>query len=364
MNILNLLKREFLFFIFLFLLFILSINNPKEIFNFYNYINWSTIRALFILLILTTAIKLSNFFDLFAIKFLNYFKTEKSLAIFFIIFSAILSMFLTNDITLFIIVPITLSIATIINNDVTKLVIFEAMATNVGSLLTPIGNPQNLYLFREWDISFLSFIQTMLPIFIIKFLILLFFVFINFSSNPIKISNIQIKKIDKNLFIHSIIFFILFIITLDIDMVRFLIPIITIWFFILKKEIFYSVDWFLLTTFILMFIDFNMIAKIDFIIHYINSFNLNFFNVMNLTILSSQIMSNVPATIFISKFSTNFEAIAFGANIAGSSLILASLANIIAIRMLNNSKHYLTFHKYSIPYFLTSYSIILIYMIF
>jgi Na+/H+ antiporter NhaD/arsenite permease-like protein len=66
-------------------------------------------------------------------------------------------------------------------------------------------------------------------------------------------------------------------------------------------------------------------------------------------------MSNVPATIFISQFSDNYQAIAYGVNLAGSGLIISSLANIIAVRFLNNSKGYIIYHKYGIPYFIISY---------
>jgi len=105
----KLIKKEFLFFGCLLLLFLLTLNNPKEIYNFYSYISWPTIRALFILLLLITAMQISNFFDFLAIKFLHVFKTEKSLAMFFVITTSLLAMFLTNDITLFIIESLNIS---------------------------------------------------------------------------------------------------------------------------------------------------------------------------------------------------------------------------------------------------------------
>ena len=247
----------------------------------------------------------------------------------------------------------------VIKNDLTKIVIFEAIAANVGSLLTPIGNPQNLYLFREWNIGFLEFINIMFPIFIIKFAILLLFIIFIFPSKEIEINTITTKKINIPLFIISLLFFIIFIIALNFNFIRYLIPIIFITFLIIKREIFLKMDWFLIITFILMFIDFNIIADISIIKNFINSFNLDFLNVMNISVILSQFMSNVPATIFMTKFSNNFEAIAYGANIAGSGFIFASLANIIAMRMLNNNKNYITFHKYSLPYFAISYGFIL-----
>ena len=353
-------KREFLFVIFSILMIGFIINNPDEIKNLYSYISWSTIRALIVLILITTAFKISNVFDDMAINIIKLFKTEKYLALFFITLTAFLSMFLTNDITLFIIVPLTIALN--LKNDISKLVFFEAMSANVGSMLTPIGNPQNLYLFREWNISFFDFIHTMFAIFIIKFIILIIFIFILFPNNKLQIINLKSKKRDYFLFFSSLLLFFTFIVALEINFVRFLIPIIILFYLFANIKVLKQFDYFLIITFMLMFIDFSIMAKIPYIKNIIDSINLDFFNTFNLSILLSEVMSNVPATIFISNFSKDYTAISYGVNIAGSSLVLASLANIIAIRMLKNNRYYLTFHKFSIPYFLISYIAIIFYL--
>jgi len=144
----KLIKKEWLFFIFLTLFFPLFFYLKPSFKEIYNFIDWKTIRALISLLLITTALKLSNFFEYLSTKSIKYFKTERNLSFVFILLSLFLSMFLTNDITLFILVPLTLAFSSQIKNDLTKLVIFEAIAVNVGSELTPFGNPQNIFLFR------------------------------------------------------------------------------------------------------------------------------------------------------------------------------------------------------------------------
>jgi len=355
---LSIIKQEFLFFIFLFLLVCFTIQNPSEIYNFNSYISWETIRALSLLLLLTTAMRLSNIFNSLAEKFIVYFNTEKYLALFFVFSTVFLSMFLTNDITLFIIVPITISISKYIKNDLTTLVIFEAISANVGSLLTPIGNPQNLYIFKEWQISFIEFIDIMLPIFIINFLLL--FTLYVFPSKPLEICELKQPKIEPLLFFSGLIFFIIFIVSLELHLVRYIIPIIIIWFLIIKREIFFKFDYFLILTFILMFIDFNIISNIEVVKNLISSVELTSLNVFNLSVLFSQAMSNIPALIFMSKFSSDYQAIVYGTNVAGNGLVIASLANIIAIRMLNSKQAYINYHKYAIPYFLCSYISVLL----
>lgn len=356
----KLIKKEFLFFIFLFLFLVFITVYPKEINYIYDYIGWSTIRALSVLLLLTTALKLSNIFDYISAKFVTFLHTEKTLALFFVMLSMFLSMFLTNDITLFVVVPITISLKHIIKNDITKLVIFEAIAVNVGSLLTPIGNPQNLFLFREWGVGFYDFLRIMSPVFVISAVLLFLFTLTVFPKKPLEITDIKTPKPDKFLFFTTIVFFIVFIFALEMHFVKILIPAVIMWFLIIKKEVFLKFDYFLIFTFILMFIDFNIISNIDFVKNIISSINLNSLNVFNLSVAASQFMSNVPAAIFVSKFSHDYQAIAYGVNVAGNGFIIASLANIIALRFLNSSKAYVDFHKYSIPYFILSYLLVIV----
>jgi len=357
----KLIKQEWLFFIFsglfLFLLFYIK-PSFKEI---YSFIDWATIRALTSLLLITTALKLSNAFDYFAVKTIKKFKTERSLAVVFILLSMFLSMFLTNDITLFILVPLTIAFSTQMKNDLSKLVIFEAIAVNVGSELTPFGNPQNIFLFKQMHISIIEFIEKMSIIFLPKFLLLVLFMFIFFKNQKLQINIEKTKKTDKVLFISSLILFIIFIIALEYSIVRYaLLIIVSFYLFSNYKNVFLKFDYFLIFTFIVMFIDFGLLSKVGFVKEFINQINMNFYNVLNFSIILSQIISNVPAAIFMSNFSHNYTAIAYGVDIGGNGLLIGSLANIIALRFLNNKKAYLDFHKYSIPFILISYLLIMI----
>ena len=357
----SLIKKEWLFFIFLLLFFILFFIQKPTLMQINSYIDWKTIRSLSALLLIATAFKLSNFFDVFAAKTVTHFKTERALAFAFILLSTFLSMFLTNDITLFVIVPLTLAFSIQIKNDLTKLVIFEAIAVNVGSELTPFGNPQNIFLFRQMDISVIDFIEKMGIIFIPKFILLIIFVLIFFPKKNLQIQTSKTGKKDIFLFISSIVLFIIFILSLEYSLVRYaLLIIVSYYLFTNYKNVFLRFDYFLILTFIIMFIDFGMLSRLDSVKNFMNSIQMNFYNVFNISIILSQIMSNVPAAIFMSNFSNNYLAIAYGTDIAGNGLLIGSLANIIALRFLKNPKAYVDFHKYSVPFFILSYLIILV----
>jgi Na+/H+ antiporter NhaD/arsenite permease-like protein len=352
------LKKEW-FFSISFLLFLFLYFYEKPTFSeLNNSIDWPTIRALFGLLIITTAIKESNFFDYFALKTIQKINNEKNLSIILILFSLFFSMFLTNDITLFIIVPLTLSFSKIIKSDLTKLIIFEAIAVNVGSSLTPFGNPQNLYIFRQMDISIIDFIKMMSLIFSVMFILLIIFTLLSFKNKKINLFLDEKINVKKPLFYISALLFALFFVALELSLVRYALIVIFFFYLFTYKNILTKIDYILLLTFILMFIDFYMIAKLSFIKSFFSSVNFNFINTFNYTIILSQLISNVPATIFISHFSQNYTAIAYGANLAGNGIIISSLANFIALRFINSKDAYIDFHKYSIPFFFLSYLLV------
>jgi Na+/H+ antiporter NhaD/arsenite permease-like protein len=105
-------------------------------------------------MLLTKGIELSGYFDVLGRKMARRFATERQLAMFMVLAAALLSTFLTNDVALFIVVPLTLTLKKWCAIPVNRLIIFEALAVNAGSLLTPIGNPQNILLWGRSGLSF------------------------------------------------------------------------------------------------------------------------------------------------------------------------------------------------------------------
>jgi len=353
-DVIEFIKKEIVLFVFLFLFIILSVLHPYEIASYPSFVDWKTIITLTGLLIITTGLKESNFFVVFSKKLLMRLKTEKSLSLFMILLSALLSTFLTNDITLFIVVPLTISMQNIVKNDISKLVIFEAISVNVGSALTPIGNPQNIFLWHRWGISFITFIVKMLPLVTLLLGTLLIFARFVFPEKELKIlerSN-DIKH-DKVLFTVSIALLIIYVLSIETGYSEVVLPLIFAIFLIFYRRVLLKVDWLLLLLFAIIFVDFHIIASVSIISKSVNTINLHSAgNVFLFSVLTSQLFSNVPASVFVSKFTHNWTAITYGVNVGGNGLATASLANIIALRMMKSKKIWIKFHRYSIPYFL------------
>ncbi|OQX52036.1 MAG: hypothetical protein B5M53_09600 [Candidatus Cloacimonas sp. 4484_209] len=348
-------KKEAFLSISLFLLVILAISYPYKITNYPSFVDWRTIIALTGLLVITTGLKESKYFYAFSRKVLKRLKSERSLSIFLILLSVLLSTFLTNDVTLFAVIPLTVSIQNLVKNDISKLVIFEVIGVNVGSALTPIGNPQNLFLWHKWGVSFMAFIIKMFPLVAILLTTLLICVWIVFPNKKIKFSEeVNGDKTQKKvLFIFSIVMLIVYIISLEVNRAYLILLPVFIFYFLFYRRVLLKTDWLLLLLFIVIFIDFHVISTIPVISEGVNTLNLHSGDkVFLFSTISSQLISNVPASVFVSKFSHNWSAITYGVNVGGNGLAISSLANIIALRMIGSKKIWLTFHKYSIVYFL------------
>ncbi len=355
--ILTFVKKEFLLVILSCLLIIFAVSDPAVIPHYTSFIDWHTLFALAGLLMISSGLKESGYFEAFAMKTLKKFRTERVLAFFLIFLSAFLATFLTNDITLFIVIPITFSIGRFMKNDILRLIIFEALAVNAGSALTPIGNPQNIFLWHKWDISFPAFVIKLFPVVIILMSVLILLALIAFPGREIRIMKNHVNPIKRHtaLFGISLVMLFIFIVAMEMRKTHALLPAIFLVYLFFFKKTLQGVDWLLLLLFAVIFIDFHIISTWPAIAKSINTLNPGRpQEVFLFSVIISQIISNVPAAVFIPKFSHEWFAIVSGVNVGGAGLAVGSLANIIALRLAGNKKIWLKFHAYSIPFLLIS----------
>ena len=231
-----------------------------------------------------------------------------------------LSMLVTNDIALMVIVPLTLSL-NINRKDI--LVILEALAANAGSVLTPIGNPQNLYIYWFYNIHPFTFIKTISP-FSLFFLVLLIISSI-FIVTQKELKKAKIQKLNKKAYIYGIWLVVVILIVFRILPVS--IGIGVIFFSVIFDRKTLYIDYALLFSFFFFFgiadnLKNIMASKISHSTH-----------IFLLSILTSQIISNVPATLLIAKFTSNWQALLWGVNSGGFGSLFGSLANLIAYKL-------------------------------
>ena len=316
-------------------------------------VDWNTIVTLSGLLLITTGIKESGLFYLLACRISQRIGSERLLALFLIFLAAVLSMFLTNDIALFIVVPLTLHLQRIADSDYSRIIIFEAIAVNAGSSLTPVGNPQNIFLWHQWGISFPLFVREMTPLVLVMSAWLLVMTLFCFPSTKIKVSNSHDHAVDRGLFILSALMLAAFIVSTELGYGIYFLPVVFAVLMPIRKGLVLKPDWGLILLFIVIFIDLHLACQLKVLKHLFSTLDLSSPPALFLSgALFSQVISNVPSAILLAHHSSDYKMIAYGVNIGGNGLLIGSFANLIALRLTNKRSSYISFHVYSIPYFL------------
>ena len=350
------LRKDPLLLTFLLILFLLSILLPQELGNYPKFVDWRTIFALAGLLTLTTGMEESAYLLFLTRKVLHRLNSERSLCLSLVTLTFLLSPVLTNDIALFITIPLTLSLRRLLKGRLSKVIVLEAIAANAGSSLTPIGNPQNLFLWHSWGVPFMVFVKEMLPLTMLLFLLLVLFAVMTFKvrGDNLVLRDLESIQPDKKLFAISFVLMVAYISALELRFSHYLLPFIFLVYMFYRKVL-RKVDWSLLLIFVVAFIDFHLLSEINFVQNIV--YTLDPYaptSAFILSIFTSQLVSNVPAAIFTSKFSSDWRAICYGVNVGGNGLVIASFANLIAVRFSKDRKTLLEFHKISLTFFFVS----------
>ena len=292
-------KREIIFSISL-ILAIISCFFVRPSIDYLNYINWDTIILLFVIMLIVEILKNLSVFEILVRKLLVKVKNTRGLVLFLVFTCFFSSIFITNDVSLIIFVPFAiLALRKIERIDLVLFTVsMQTIAANVGCMVLPIGAPHNIVMYTVSKIPFESFSLLLLPYVLVS---AVFLVVLSFFISKEKIALPKLGKVEVN-------------------RDNFL------------KRVFTGVDYYLLLTFIALFILIGNLESISF-------FNMLFSkwiagNEVLWGILASQVISNVPAAILLSGFSTNYEAIIVGINIGGFGTLIASMANLISYKIL------------------------------
>jgi di/tricarboxylate transporter len=285
--------------------------------------------------------------------------TERALALFLVLATALLSTVLTNDVALFVVVPLTVGLhktGKAGSLPLTRLVVFEALAANAGSSLTPIGNPQNLFLWHLSRISFEGYVAAMLPLVAIIMAILLLLTAFAFSGRSLSMPpRADHAPMHDRLLLLCLALYLPFLILTDLHHALPALALVMTIFLLLHREVLARVDWSLILVFILMFIDLRLVAQLPAVRSVIEHIGLADARRLYLAgIGASQLISNVPASILLAEYTKDWRLVAYAVNVGGFGLILGSLANIIALRIARQRSAWIVFHAFSLPFLLAA----------
>lgn len=318
-------------------------------------VDWKTIGALAGLMVLSRALEVSGLIDRAGRFIFVRLRGERGLAVAMVLFAAILSAIVTNDVALFVTVPLTLALARLAPLPVGRLVIFQALAVNAGSALSPVGNPQNLYLWQLSGAGFGEFVLVMLPVSVAMLTILLALIPLAFTRHPLSLAEPPAPvPLQDRLMITALCAYPLFLLLVNAGLAVPAAGFVIAFFAIFHRTVLRLVDWPLLLVFVLMFVNLGLLGRLPAIAEAVPAAMEMPGGAFALGALVSQAMSNVPAAIFLAPFTADWQALAWGVNVGGFGLVIGSLANLIALRLARHPGLWREFHCWSLPMFALS----------
>lgn len=308
--------------------------------QYVTYIDFRTLAILFCLMAVMAGMQKLGFFDYIAGALLQKVKGIRGLVFILIMLCFFSSMLITNDVALITFVPFTfIVLKMVLGNEAEKLVVpvvvMQTIAANLGSMLTPIGNPQNLYLYGKSAMPFSKFLLLMLPYTIMSFVILGIWCMLFPYKGEKKITVCLEREAGKlghikELLIYGLLFVVCVLAVTHLLPWNVMLLVVILTIFVLDRKVFAEVDYALLLTFIGFFVFVGNMGRVPAFSTLIQEL-LNGNEVL-LSVIASQFMSNVPAALLLSGFTSEYALLIVGTNLGGLGTMIASMASLISFK--------------------------------
>lgn len=324
------------------------------------YIDLRVLALLFCLMAVVAGIRQTGAFDVICEGLLKKLHSVRAVGLVLVLLSFFMSMLLTNDVALVTLVPFTLLLFESINGEKKSraeivMLVLETAAANLGSMLTPMGNPQNLYLYSKFNLTFSEFFKIIFPYSALSLAILIASVFLFLPK-------LKIEKPEGSAKLNGRVKTVLFVVLFAVNMLtilrildyRILFAIIVAAVLILDFRLLLKVDYSLLLTFVFFFVFVGNLGSIPALSESLRSVLQG--REVWISIALSQVISNVPAAILLSGLSDSAAALIIGTNLGGLGTLIASMASLITYKFYAASKgsspkkYMLVFTAFSLAY--------------
>lgn len=320
------------------------------------YVNIHVLVSLFSLMIAIKALDEHRVLDKVAISIVSKCNSSKSVSAILIFLCFFSSMFVTNDVALLTFVPLTLVISKRTSTPMMETIILLTIAANIGSSLTPMGNPQNLFIYAHYGLNPTTFFNTVFSIAVLG-IVALYFLIDRLHGKQLKVdlAPIQVKN-RKAAMIWGLVLAVIIMSIFGVisDQITFVVTLVTV--FLFNKKLLMKIDYSLLLTFICLFIFVGNISHTNAVQAVASASLKDSSSVYFSSILLSQLISNVPASILLAEFSTDWKPLLLGVNIGGLGTIIASMASVISYKLYiqvnpkETKKYLLTFSFYNFSF--------------
>lgn len=308
------------------------------------YIDFRSLGILWSLMVIMQGLKQNGVFSFVGTRLLAKTRKVWQLSAVLIFLCFFCSMFITNDVALITFVPFAVMMLQSCKKEelMIPVIVLQTVAANLGSMLTPIGNPQNLYLFGISQMGVGEFVRFMLPYTIMSGVLLIVCIcFLKGKSDPVDaaISEKELLtnergRVEKACVYTGLFVLSLFVVGRVLDY-RYMVAIVFVVVFFMEKKTIFHVDYSLLLTFVGFFIFTGNMGKIQTVSNLLQQVIQG--REVVLGVLISQCISNVPATLLLSGFTEEYKKLLLGVNIGGLGTLIASMASLISYKIFANT---------------------------
>ena len=301
-----------------------------------SYVDWRVLGLLFSLMAVVAGLRTAGTFRVLTEFLLRKVSSMRVIALLLVLLCFGFSMFLTNDVTLITLVPFTLLVFRQMTGSEKALVhtlVLETLAANLGSMLTPIGNPQNLYLYSQNDLSLGVFFRTMAPYTALSLVLLVVLTLVLVPGGAASLSEGSTFHSfhRKTFFVYAALFLLCLLSVARVLDWRVLLVAVLAVVVLENYRLLRMVDYSLLLTFVFFFVFIGNVGSLADVREFLE--NAVGGREVETGILASQVISNVPAALLLSKFTTDGTGLLVGVNLGGLGTLIASMASLITYRL-------------------------------
>ena len=302
--------------------------------EYLHYIDFRVLCLLLCLMGVVAGFKSVGIFKWLTYQLLHRIRDGRVLSIMLVLLPFFCSMLVTNDVALIIFIPFTLMLLTQLDcsRSIIPVTVFQTVAANLGSMATPVGNPQNLYLYAAYDLTAGEFFSVTLPLTAFSLILL---TAAAFPLLPKKLTEQHLKQEQISSTANLLVYVLLFVICL-LTVFR-LVPyqvttaVVVAVLFIKDRRLLKEIDFMLLLTFVCFFIVSENLGRVDAVRDFLQQ--LLGANTLLTAVGTSQVISNVPAAVVLSGFTDRWRELLAGVNIGGLGTPIASLASLITMKL-------------------------------
>lgn len=300
-----------------------------------SFVDFRVLGILLSLMVVVAGLQRVGAFDWIGVKLLVHVSDTRSLMLVLVMLCFFLSMAVTNDVALLTFVPFAIFVLEKSGHPelLVSTVVLQTVAANLGSMLTPVGNPQNLYIYQHYRFTAGSFVETVLPYAAAAFLMLLILLFLG-KKETIRLAQTDFAVVHtdwKRAGAYVLLFFVAIAAVAGLFYWLPVMILILLAAFLSDREILRTVDYCLLLTFVFFFVFIGNMGSIPLVRDLLGSLLTG--NEAVVSILASQVISNVPATLLLSEFTENSRDLLIGVNLGGLGTLIASMASLISYKL-------------------------------